>query len=47
MATGHVHINIASFLSHCTTIITVFCIIVSGRFRLGVGVDINKTQSNT
>ncbi len=23
-----------------------FCIIVRGRFRVGVGVDVNKTQSN-
>ncbi len=34
--------NTPSFLSHSTTIITVFFIPVRGRFR----VDINKTQSN-
>ncbi len=43
-ATGHPHINTASFLSHCTPIITTFFIIVRGRFRVGIGVDINKTQ---
>ncbi len=34
-----------NFLSHCTTIITIFA---RGRFRVrvGVGVDVNKTQSN-
>ncbi len=32
--------------SHCTTIITIFFIIVRGRFRVGVGVDVNKRQSN-
>ncbi len=35
-ATGHAHINTASFLSHCTTIITIFLILVRGRFRIKI-----------
>ncbi len=35
-----------NFLLHCTTIVNIFFIPVRGRFRVGVGVDINKTQSN-
>ncbi len=28
------------YLSHCTTMITIFLILVRGRFRIGVGVDV-------
>ncbi len=40
-----------ALLGVCTSIQRIFfyycfCIIVRGRFRLGIGVDVNKTQSN-
>ncbi len=41
VATGHAHINITYFLSHCTTMITVFALL----FRIVEGIDVNKTQS--
>ncbi len=41
-ATGHANINTAKCLSYCTTINTGFALL----FRVGVGVDVNKTQSN-
>ncbi len=38
----HAHINTAYILSRYAIIITVFSLL----FRVGVGVDVNKTQSN-
>ncbi len=35
-ATGHAHINIVSFVSHCTTIITIFVLLQ------GVGLDLGQ-----
>ncbi len=46
MAAGHAHINIVSFFVTLYNINYCFCIIVRGRFMVGVGVDFNKTQSN-
>ncbi len=43
-ATGHAHINSVIFVTLYNN--NYFFIIVRGRFRVGVGVDINKTQSN-
>ncbi len=46
-ATGHAHINTVCFLSLCTTIIIKKKKNpVRGKFRVGVGIDVNKTQSN-
>ncbi len=43
--TAHVRINIASF-SHAEQQYLMYLHYCKGRFRVGVGVDINKTQSN-